>query len=74
MLRRNQKVKCGNKVVSKTNGGISIINSIMGHMVTATGADLGFSKEGGHSERHRREVFRGVWGHAPPENFENLGL
>ena len=40
-------------------------------MVTATGADLGVSKEGWHSERRRRELFKGVWGHAPPETFEN---
>ena len=25
-------------------------------------------------ERRRREFSRGVWGHAPPEIFENLSL
>ena len=45
-----------------------------------TGADPRFSKrrggggEGSTKERRRRELSRGVWGHAPPENFENLSL
>ena len=41
----------------------------------ASGADpgknvTGFQKD----ERRRREPARGVWGHAPPENFEHLAL
>ena len=32
--------------------------------------DLG----GGHCRHHRRELSSGVWGHAHPENFENLSL
>ena len=41
---------------------------------SVAGANLEFSKGGGHRERRGREFSRGVWGHAPPENFENLSL
>ena len=30
--------------------------------------------EGVLSDRRMARACRGVWGHAPPENFENLGL
>ena len=33
-----------------------------------------FKGKGGYRERRRCELSRGVWGHAPPENFENSSL
>ena len=36
------------------------------------GVDPGLSRGGGHNKCQRHKVSRGMWGHVPPEIFENL--
>ena len=47
---------------------------IAGRVIFLADARLWGRGGGGHNERRRRAFSRGVWGHAPPEIFENLSL
>ena len=55
------------------NSGFSIRNGVDGR-IWAVGGDILKDGEGVFFERRTARVSRGVRGHAPPENFENLGL
>ena len=53
--------------------GFSIRNGVDGR-IWEVGGEILKDAEGVFSERRKAQASRGVRGHAPPENFENLGL
>ena len=53
--------------------GFPIRNGVDGR-IWEVGGEILKDAEGVFSERRKLQASRGVRGHAPPENFENLGL
>ena len=56
-----------------SQAGFSIRNGVDGR-IREVGGEILKDAEGVFSERRKARASRGVRGHGPPENFENLGL
>ena len=60
-------------MINMWESGFSIRNGVDGR-IWEVGGEILKDAEGVFSERRKAWASRGVGGHAPPENFENLGF